>query len=315
MTTLTAQLGCTRRPGRGLQYMAMVAACAVFPLIFVGAGVTTIEVGMAYPDGFTSDGHFLTNPPGWWDAVPTRWEHGHRLLGRTVGILAIVLAVWCWRYGGLIRKIGVANLAAICVQGVLGALRVNEISTTLAMIHGIFGQLCFCLSCTVAMVTSPFWVESRIYPVREGDSLKRLCWAAAVVVFVQLALGAAYRHFESAPLLVAHVFWAMVVTFAIGWMAAWIPGHKMTDATLIRLGQALAALMVVQLLLGGAAFVVSVMGGMASSSAMWAVPTLHVAVGALLLANAILLSLYVHRVVRPVLGGRTSPEGAAVTSV
>ena len=98
--------------GRALHVFAVLMACAVFPLIIVGAGVTSKEVGMAFPDGFTANGHFWTNPPGWFAAEDTRWEHGHRLLGRTVGILAIIVAIGCWRRGGAVRVVGAGTLLA-----------------------------------------------------------------------------------------------------------------------------------------------------------------------------------------------------------
>ena len=170
---------------RSLHFLAILTACALFPLIFVGAGVTSKDAGMAYPDGFTSDGYFLQNPPGWWESDDTRWEHGHRLVGRTVGILAIVLAISCWRIGGWVRALGAANLLAIVTQGVLGAFRVNEVSTTLAMIHGVFGQLCFCLACAVALVTGRTWHrEAGAVDVPAAESLRNLCVVATLGVFV-----------------------------------------------------------------------------------------------------------------------------------
>ena len=48
--------------------LAIAVACAVFPLIFVGAGVTSKDAGMAYADWPTSAGH-LVNPPAWWQAA------------------------------------------------------------------------------------------------------------------------------------------------------------------------------------------------------------------------------------------------------
>ena len=60
--------------------VAVALAVALLPLIVVGAGVTSKDAGMAYPDWPTSGGH-LVNPPGWWQGEKTLWEHGHRLLG------------------------------------------------------------------------------------------------------------------------------------------------------------------------------------------------------------------------------------------
>ena len=128
---------------RGSHRIALLAACAVLPLILVGAGVTSKGAGMAFPDWPTSSGH-LVNPPAWWQGDHTRWEHGHRLLGWVVGFLAIVLACSSWRRGGSMRLLGVGALLAIILQGVFGGLRVTEISTAWAVVHGVWGQVCFC---------------------------------------------------------------------------------------------------------------------------------------------------------------------------
>ena len=62
---------------RTLHIAAMITALAIFPLVFTGAGVTSKEAGMAYPDWPKSDGHLL-NPPRWWHFDHTRWEHTDR---------------------------------------------------------------------------------------------------------------------------------------------------------------------------------------------------------------------------------------------
>lgn len=319
--------------GRKLHFVAILTACAVFPLIFVGAGVTSKDAGMAYPSGFTSNGYFLLNPPGWWDNENTRWEHGHRLLGRAVGVLAIVLAMGCWRYGGTIRTLGICNLLAIITQGLLGAFRVNEVSTALAMIHGVIGPMCFCLACSVALVTGRTWrmAASGRLPwssdsptLRSGRScpppqletdhlsvetngspayLYRLCLIGAISAFVQLVSGAGLRHFGPATMLLIHVLGAIVSTFLLGWMAMSVLGRRACGEQqsgegrpagrhpLTWLGRAMAVLLVLQLMLGGTAFTVTLMGGRWSPFVQWAVPSAHVAVGAVLLACAVLVTM------------------------
>lgn len=285
---------------RWLHALAVVTAVAVFPLILVGATVTSKDAGMAYPDGFTSNGYLLRNPPGWLDRDDTRWEHGHRLVGRAVGLLSIALAVGCWRQGGWIRLLGVGNLLAIITQGVLGAFRVYEVSTLLAMVHGIVGQLCFCLTCSVALVTSRSWLQRRAaQPVRALRFLRNLCLVGVIVVFAQLVSGAAVRHFEFNETLVVHVLGAVVVTFLLGWIAMWIMGQHPGRHVLTQLGRALGLLMVIQLLLGGAAFAFTTMGLSSPAALRWIVPSAHVGVGALLFACLVLVTCCTYRLLRP----------------
>lgn len=281
---------------RGVHALAVVTAAALFPLILVGAGVTSKDAGMAYPDGITSDGYFW-NPPAWWDRDHTRWEHGHRLLGRAAGLLAIALAAFSWSEGGWVRLMGLATLLAIVAQGVLGIFRVTEISRSLAMFHGIFAQVCFCIAATAALVTSRSWKEhARRVTVREAGALQRLCFTATGAIFLQLTSGALLRHFPSDAAAFVHVLMAVVVTLLVGWTALWVLGQHPVGTLLGKLGALLAVLMAVQLLLGGAAFLVTVIvpGGW-SPFILWAVPSAHVAVGALLLMSAVLLTLCTHR--------------------
>ncbi|MCH7591592.1 MAG: COX15/CtaA family protein [Planctomycetes bacterium] len=285
--------------GRGLHLLAIATACAVFPLIFVGAGVTSKGAGMVYADWPTSAGH-LVNPPQWWQGDHTRWEHGHRLIGWTVGFLAIGVAALSWRRGGTVRLLALATLLAIAVQGVLGGLRVTEISRGFAMIHGIWGQMCFCLAVSVAVVSGKTWrAGSQAVEIPAGRFLRNLCVVGLVCTTIQLVLGAAYRHFGSNTALLLHVLGAMVVTMVVGWLAMWVMGVPSGGKRPVQLGGVIAALVALQLLLGGFAFTVKVMGGAWSPLILWAVPTAHVAVGALLLATLVALTLLTFRLFSP----------------
>jgi cytochrome c oxidase assembly protein subunit 15 len=285
-----------------LHRVAVLTALAAFPLVLVGAGVTSKDAGMAYPDWPTSAGH-LVNPPNWWRIDATRWEHGHRLLGWAVGLLSIALAGLSMAFGGRrsIRTLGVCVLAAVIVQGVMGGLRVREVSTALAMVHGVWGQVCFCLACVAALVSGRAW-RSRAAPraAHGARFLRRLCLATTTALFAQLVLGAALRHFGAGAALVAHVLWAVVVLFLVGWVAMWVIGQFPSDPLLRRPALAVGVLMAVQLLLGGLAWVVT-LGPRASVGAWgWIVPTLHVGVGALVLVSSVVLTLVVHAWVEPV---------------
>lgn len=305
--TVTSGSSSTYR--RGLHIVACITACTIFPLVIVGAGVTSKEAGMAFPDWPTSSGH-LINPPAWWQQEATRWEHGHRLIGWTVGMLAILLVLFSWSNGGRIRFFGLATLIAISIQGVLGGLRVTEISTTLAMLHGIWGQLCFCLACVMALMVSRDWTTpSSPKPIVAGDLLQRLCLFTAIAIFIQLVLGSALRHFHVDVALILHLIWVVVVTLGVGWVMLWVIGLSRGRDLLHVLGWSLGLLMAVQLLLGGMTLIVTRMGGVNSYLLTWAIPSAHVAIGALLLACSIMLVMTAYR------GLRTAKTRSSDTSV
>ncbi len=295
MSSPTTATPCRLEYRRGLAIASTVLAVAVFPLIFVGAGVTSQDAGMAFPDWPTSNNH-LVNPPNWLQENDKLWEHGHRLIGWLVGMLAIVVAALSLKAQSYRRLLGISTLLAIIAQGVLGGLRVWEVSTILAMTHGIFGQICFCLTCTTALVNSKTWtsVEDR-RPAQAVGFLQKLCLATTTAVFLQLATGAALRHFLSNPATIAHIVWAIVVAMLVGWVAMWLIGQYDGQHAIGALSRVLAFLMVSQLFLGGFAFIVVILGVGASETLRWTLPSAHVAVGALLLVCTWLITLCTFR--------------------
>ncbi|MFQ5591076.1 MAG: hypothetical protein ACE5HE_07940 [Phycisphaerae bacterium] len=292
-----------------LHRVAVLTAAGVFPLIFVGAGVTSNDAGMAYPDWPTSGG-YLINPPQWWAVVATRWEHGHRLIGWAVGALATATAMLTWRKGGAIRWMGLGTFAAIAIQGVLGGLRVNLISTSLAMAHGIWGQLCFCLAAATALITSPRWrLSGTITDGYAAAVLRRLCPVATCVIAIQLILGAALRHFGGTHAMIAHLAWALVVVLLVGWVAMWVMAQYSDHSLLAALGRVVAILIVAQLLTGGLTLVVTLGNVSVADIVRWVVPSVHVCLGALLLVASLLLTMCVHRfLVAPTAQETEAPE-------
>jgi cytochrome c oxidase assembly protein subunit 15 len=89
-------------------------------------------------------------------------------------------------------------LVAVVVQGVMGGLRVTEVNLTLAMLHGCFAHVFFCLAGLTVLVTSRWWIEApnlSLSPAASGG--RRVAWigaAGAVALLLQLVLGAAMRH-------------------------------------------------------------------------------------------------------------------------
>lgn len=292
-----------------LHRVALATACLLFPLIFVGAGVTSHGAGMAYPDWPTSAGR-LVNPEGWWQSTDTRWEHGHRLIGWTVGMLAIatVALALATAPAAHVKRLAAALLCAIVLQGVLGGLRVTRISTSLAMVHGIWGQVCFTLAAVVVLVTSRLWHRAdRAAPTPATTGLRRLALCVAGAVFLQVVTGAALRHagtpvqhIGAGHALLAHIMWAIVVALIVGWIAMWaIAQHP--DKPLVNLpARAIAVLLVVQLLLGPTSYFLTLGHVQVSDLTRWAVPTAHTAVGALMLAGSTVLAIGCHVSLRPV---------------
>ena len=75
------------------RYAKLVAACTLL-LIAAGGMVTSTGSGLSVPDWPTTYGwNMFTFPISKW-VGGIRYEHTHRLIATTVGMMTIVLAVW-----------------------------------------------------------------------------------------------------------------------------------------------------------------------------------------------------------------------------
>src|SRR5213079_182823 len=101
-------------------FTKFVAAATLF-LIFAGAMVTSTGSGLAVPDWPLSYGRLMPPMVG-----GIFYEHGHRMVATTVGLLTIGLVIWLTRREprAWVRRLGWAALAAVVAQGVLGGLTV-----------------------------------------------------------------------------------------------------------------------------------------------------------------------------------------------
>jgi cytochrome c oxidase assembly protein subunit 15 len=303
------------------------AATALLPIV-VGAVVTTLDAGMAFPDWPTSDGHGMLSYPWLRSAGDKFIEHGHRLAGIVIGCTSIVFAAATWSLESRrwVRYAALLVLLAVVAQGLLGGGRVLADARRLAMFHGAFAATVFALMCSMVLVLSRSWLRP---PLEAGrDSLvepgalspRRLALlrvSAAVTVpaiLVQYALGGLIRHLGTA--LFEHVGMAAVVlacvlltVFAAGrthcrWLSrpAWLMGF-------IALGQ---------LALGAGAWItkygLASIGYVAVQQAplQVIVRTSHTVVAMLLLASAVVLLLRALRAESIVRVGRPTFHPSAV---
>lgn len=199
----------------------MAVVLATFVLLLAGGNVTTKNAGLSVPDWPLSFGS--VNPHGWTEnqvgghATPgVRDEHGHRLIGATVGMLVTVLAI------GLAARdprrwmkwLGLAAFLAVVVQGVMGGLRVTEKSLVLAIVHGCFAQMFFCLVIAMAAFTSPRWPATVALGQQhatngEARALRWTTGGLVAAILLQLVLGALLRH--TGMTWIPHLSWAIMV--------------------------------------------------------------------------------------------------------
>src|SRR5919108_3165242 len=127
--------------------LAVILACATFPLLFIGGLVTSKGAGLAVPDWPTTFGYNMFLYP--WSKMVGNifYEHSHRLAASAVGLLTIALALVLWlrERRSWLRWLGVAALLLVIFQGIIGGLRVILLENVLAMVHAALAQLFFAL--------------------------------------------------------------------------------------------------------------------------------------------------------------------------
>jgi heme a synthase len=180
---------------RWLHRFAVFTAAATLFLIWVGGLVTSHGVGMSVPDWPTTYGYnmFFFPVSKWVGGI--FYEHSHRLTASAVGFLAIILAVWLWRKEERrwLRWLGLIALLAVCLQGLLGGLRVTQLKDELGIFHATLAQLFFVLVCAIALFTSKRWKESKLL-VYDSGPLRYLYLLATGMILLQLIIGASMRH-------------------------------------------------------------------------------------------------------------------------
>ena len=292
---------------KGLNRFAILVACATFFLIIAGALVTSHDAGLATSDWPLSNGQFFPKMVG-----NLFWEHGHRMVATTVGVLTIVLMIYVLRVEkrSWVKKLGVFALLAVIAQGLLGGLTVKlMLPLAVSAAHATLAQLFFCTTVSLAVFTSRSWIEApplteAISTDKGGFPLRYLCTAALVTIFLQLIIGATLRHSASwdhplpTDLVLTHVGGALAVTIALGIAATTTLRRHKGQTFLTRPATIALILLVVQLFLGLAAY----MTRLASPNdpqplnPMISITVAHVACGALVFATTIVLTLRTYKV-------------------
>lgn len=292
---------------KGLNRFAILVACATFFLIIAGALVTSHDAGLATSDWPLSNGQVFPRMVG-----NLFWEHGHRLIATTVGLLTIVLMIYVLRVEkrSWVRKLGVFALLAVIAQGLLGGLTVKlMLPLAVSAAHATLAQLFFCTTVSLAVFTSQSWIEAGklaegISTDKAGFPLRYLCTAALVTIFLQLIIGATLRHSATwdhplpTDLVLTHIGGALAVTITLGIAATTTLRRHKGQTFLTRPATIALVLLVVQLFLGLAAYVTRLASPNDPQplNPMIGITVAHVACGALVFATTIVLTLRTYRV-------------------
>jgi cytochrome c oxidase assembly protein subunit 15 len=290
---------------KGLHRFSLLVAGATFFLIIAGALVTSNDAGLATEDWPLSNGQFFPAMVG-----NLFWEHGHRMVATSVGLLTIGLVIYLFRKEPRrwVRRLGLLALFGVIVQGLLGGLTVKlMLPLAVSTAHATLAQLFFCTTVALAVFTSRSWTSQQPTLEEKGTlPIRYVCLAATTTIFLQLILGATLRHsaawdqYLPTDLLMAHVGGAIAVTVVLASAAIMILRRHGDEAFLSRPAVLALALLTVQLMLGVAAYSTR----LASPNdpqplqPMVAITVAHVACGALVFATTILLTLRTFKILR-----------------
>lgn len=179
-----------------LHRFAVLTAGATFLLLIAGGMVTSTGSGLAVPDWPLSYGMLMPPMVG-----GVFYEHGHRMIASAVGLLTLILTIWLlakeprrW-----MRRLGIAALLAVVVQGILGGMTVKYLlPTPVSVSHAGLAEIFFGLTICLAVFSSRRWRQSPKARCEDrGLPLRTLCLMMAGVIYIQILLGALVRHTES----------------------------------------------------------------------------------------------------------------------
>jgi len=285
------------KPSLALPRRLAVAACgATFCLLLIGGLVHNTRSSLACPDWPLCFGSAFPRMVG-----GVFYEHSHRLVAATVGILTILTMAASFVYGGArLGLLGVGALLLVVAQGVLGGITVIfRLPTLVSTSHLAVSLLFFCYLIWLAFKMRPPSSE----PLQLPSGTRALVAAAAAAVYAQSLVGALMRHLGaglacvdfplcrgavwpsgehgSVQLHAAHRLAALVVA-ALVIAAAVSVWRASTNRTLRLLALALPAIVVAQIALG--VFSVLTFLGVAPVTA-------HLGGAALLLADLVCIRL------------------------
>jgi heme a synthase len=275
---------------------AIFVVCWTILLLIAGALVTSNEAALSVPDWPLSYGT-LTPPM----VGGIRYEHSHRVIAGVLGLLSIVLAVWVWAKDERrwLRWFSVIAVAGIAAQAVLGGEVVRQLlHYWLPVMHACFAQIVFAALLSIAVFTSRWWISDQPQVEDTGSpSIHSLAIANAAVIYLQVILGAGFRHREI-PVW-PHMVGALIVLGMVIWLAAVLRRRFDKSAAISKTRILLHAILGTQLLLGLGAYWSRVTTADAPQPMplMVTLTVLHTVVGAILFGVSILIVLLCYRLV------------------
>jgi heme A synthase len=205
-------------------------------------------------------------------------EQAHRIAGYVVAILAAGVAILALNLPGWIA------LAAVIVE---------ILSARAPVVHAFDAQVFFAFVAAVAVLTSKGWQAGPKRVESPWGPLRTLGMAIPPLVFLQIALGAAFRHNAmGSPLW--HILDALIVLAVVLVAGVFVLRQYPEHPSLRPAALALVIIAGVQVLLGFAVYLVLLMSS-ENNIGVIVTGVLHVVNGSLTLAASVVLAMQMQR--------------------
>jgi heme a synthase len=271
-------------------------------LLFVfGALVTSNGAALSVPDWPKSFGTWFPSLKQLIQNPGSFFEHSHRVIAAVLGILLLVEAILIWMMDSRrwLRWFAAIAVGGVVVQASLGGEVVRKLlQYWLPELHACFGQIMFAAILGMAVFTSKWWVSER--PMLEDScspSVHSIAVINAVVTFIQVFLGAGFRH-QGMPIW-PHMAGSLAVLGTTVWIAA-VLRRRFDESSELTIGRILLHSVVgMQILLGGAAYWsrVSTADAPAPQPVMIWLTVIHTVFGAITFAVSVFVALLCYRMV------------------
>jgi heme A synthase len=305
--------------------LTMLLAGWAFLVICLGGTVKSREAGLTIPQPLYYQWHY-----DWLFIQNLNTEYIHRALVPILTVLTLLVVghVFFRESRRSVRTLAAFMFAGLFAQAFLGYLTVKYFAHAQTSIpHAVLGQTFFCLAVAMAIMNSKSWLSDKAaVPSESSPSLCRLGVYCVVAVGVQLLLGAALRHDDQGAALrngrsfvfvwhlIAHIAGALaVVHFVVKLLIRVFRQHR-EQPEIMQPARALMMLLAAQFLLGPGAATLKVLTLDESNTPPLervVVATVHLAVGALILACCVVTALRAKRFTAPVLNSRTAGRANA----
>jgi len=204
-------------------------------------------------------------------------ELAHRIAGYVLAVLTVILTIL------FSRMLGRLAMATVVFESALGRVPV---------VHALVAPLLFSLVVAAGVETSKSWQEGPKPVESPWGPLRTLGMAIPPLVFLQIALGAMFRHNTMGVLW--HILDALIVLAVVLVAGVFVLRQYPEHPSLRPAALALVIVAGVQVLLGFAVYLVLLMSS-ENNTGLIVTGVLHVTNGALTLAASVVLAMQMQR--------------------